>query len=145
MSEMYDLYKESLKGHKKTSLEAYDKQISELAAKFAPEEWFLVNEGYGGIEYVDGCDICHLPFIKNVGFYPTRKDKDKLTYGELKAISFYIRNKDTLETLGDILIRKQEMITLSATSNLAGLESEFAKALVSEKQEEKPMQKVILK
>ena len=56
-----------------------------------------------------------------------------------------VLNKDTLETLGDILIRKQEMITLSATSDLAGLESEFAKALVSERQEEKPMQKVILK
>ena len=142
MKEIYDLYKDSLKGHKKETIEKYDQQIDEIAARFAPEEWFLVNNGYGGIEYVDGTDICHLPFIKNVGFYPTRKNKDIPTYGELKALSFYIRNKDILEKLGDILISKQQMISTSASSDLAGSETTLAKLLISEEKPEKAIQKI---
>lgn len=142
MKDIYDLYKDSLKGHKKETIEKYDQQIDEIAARFAPEEWFLVNNGYGGIEYVDGTDICHLPFIKNVGFYPTRKNKDIPTYGELKALSFYIRNKDILEKLGDILISKQQMISTSASSDLAGSETTFAKLLISEEKPEKAIQKI---
>lgn len=142
MKDIYDLYKDSLKGHKKETIEKYDQQIDEIAASFAPEEWFLVNNGYGGIEYVDGTDICHLPFIKNVGFYPTRKNKDIPTYGELKALSFYIRNKDILEKLGDILISKQQMISTSASSDLAGSETTLAKLLISEEKPEKAIQKI---
>lgn len=142
MKDIYDLYKDSLKGHKKETIEKYDQQIDEIAASFAPEEWFLVNNGYGGIEYVDGTDICHLPFIKNVGFYPTRKNKDIPTYGELKALSFYIRNKDILEKLGDILISKQQMISTSASSDLAGSETTLAKLLISEEKSEKAIQKI---
>lgn len=142
MKDIYDLYKDSLKGHKKETIEKYDQQIDEIAARFAPEEWFLVNNGYGGIEYVDGTDICHLPFIKNVGFYPTRKNKDIPTYGELKALSFYIRNKDILEKLGDILISKQQMISTSASSDLAGSETTLAKLLISEEKPEKAIQKI---
>ena len=142
MKDIYDLYKDSLKGHKKETIEKYDQQIDEIAARFAPEEWFLVNNGYGGIEYVDGTDICHLPFIKNVGFYPTRKNKNIPTYGELKALSFYICNKDILEKLGDILISKQQMISTSASSDLAGSETTLAKLLISEEKPEKAIQKI---
>jgi hypothetical protein len=135
MKDIYELYIESLKGHKKTSIQSLDQQIAEIALEFSSEEWFLVNDGYGGIQYVDGTDICNLPFIKNVGLYPTRKDKDKPTFGELKAMSFYIRNKAKIEALSDALLRKQKMIFESATSDLAGPEVNLAKLLLEEPKE----------
>ena len=132
IKDIYELYIESLKGHKKTFIQSLDELIIEIAAEFASEEWFLVNDGFGGIQYVDGTDICNLPFIKNVGLYPIRKDKDKPTFGELKAMSFYIRNKTKLEALSDALIRKQKMIAESASSSLAGPEVNLAKLLLTE-------------
>lgn len=142
MKDIYELYIESLKGHKKTFIQSLDELITEIAAEFASEEWFLVNDGFGGIQYVDGTDICNLPFIKNVGLYPTRKDKDKPTFGELKAMSFYIRNKAKLEALSDALIRKQKMIAESASSSLAGPEVNLAKLLLTEEPKEKAVQMV---
>ena len=142
MKDIYELYIESLKGHKKTFIQSLDELIIEIAAEFASEEWFLVNDGFGGIQYVDGTDICNLPFIKNVGLYPIRKDKDKPTFGELKAMSFYIRNKTKLEALSDALIRKQKMIAESASSSLAGPEVNLAKLLLTEEPKEKAVQMV---
>ena len=142
MKDIYELYIESLKGHKKTFIQSLDELITEIAAEFASEEWFLVNEGYGGIQYVDGLDICNLPFIKGVGLYPTRKVKDKPTFGELKALTFYVRNKNKLEALSDALIRKQNLITASAASTLAGPEVSLAKLLVAEQPQQKEVQKV---
>lgn len=142
MKDIYELYIESLKGHKKTFIQSLDELITEIAAEFASEEWFLVNDGFGGIQYVDGTDICNLPFIKNVGLYPIRKDKDKPTFGELKAMSFYIRNKAKLEALSDALIRKQKMIAESASSSLAGPEVNLAKLLLTEEPKEKAVQMV---
>lgn len=142
MKDIYELYIDSLKGHKKTDIQSLDQLITEIAAEFAPEEWFLINDGFGGIQYVDGTDICNLPFIKSVGLYPTRKDKDKPTFGELKAMSFYIRNKAKLEALSDALIRKQKMIAESAASSLAGPEVNLAKLLMEEKPAEKAVQLV---
>lgn len=142
MKDIYELYIESLKGHKKTFIQSLDELIIEIAAEFASEEWFLVNDGFGGIQYVDGIDICNLPFIKNVGLYPIRKDKDKPTFGELKAMSFYIRNKAKLEALSDALIRKQKMIAESASSSLAGPEVNLAKLLLTEEPKEKAVQMV---
>lgn len=142
MKDIYELYIESLKGHKKTFIQSLDELITEISAEFASEEWFLVNDGFGGIQYVDGTDICNLPFIKNVGLYPTRKDKDKPTFGELKAMSFYIRNKAKLEALSDALIRKQKMIAESASSSLAGPEVNLAKLLLTEEPKEKTVQMV---
>lgn len=142
MKDIYELYIDSLKGHKKTDIQSLDQLITEIAAEFASEEWFLVNDGFGGIQYVDGTDICNLPFIKNVGLYPTRKDKDKPTFGELKAMSFYIRNKAKLEALSDALIRKQKMIAESASSSLAGPEVNLAKLLLTEEPKEKAVQMV---
>lgn len=142
MKDIYELYIESLKGHKKTFIQSLDELIIEIAAEFASEEWFLVNDGFGGIQYVDGTDICNLPFIKNVGLYPIRKDKDKPTFGELKAMSFYIRNKAKLEALSDALIRKQKMIAESASSSLAGPEVNLAKLLLTEEPKEKAVQMV---
>lgn len=142
MKEIYDLYIESLKGHKKLYIQSLDEQINEIAASFSQEEWFLVNDGYGGIQYVDGTDICNLPFIKNVGLYPTRKEKDKPTFGELKAMSFYIRNKARVEALSDALIRKQKMISESAASELAGPEANLAKLLLVEEPKEKAVQMI---
>ena len=142
MKDIYELYIESLKGHKKTFIQSLDELITEIAAEFASEEWFLVNDGFGGIQYVDGTDICNLPFIKNVGLYPIRKDKDKPTFGELKAMSFYIRNKTKLEALSDALIRKQKMIAESASSSLAGPEVNLAKLLLTEEPKEKAVQMV---
>lgn len=142
MKDIYELYIDSLKGHKKTYIQSLDQLITEIAADFVSEEWFLVNNGFGGIQYVDGTDICNLPFIKNVGLYPTRKDKDKPTFGELKAMSFYIRNKAKIETLSDALIRKQKMIVESASSSLAGPEVNLAKLLLTEEPKEKAVQMV---
>ena len=142
MKDIYELYIESLKGHKKTFIQSLDELIIEIAAEFASEEWFLVNDGFGGIQYVDGTDICNLPFIKNVGLYPIRKDKDKPTFGELKAMSFYIRNKTKLEALSDALIRKQKMIAESASSSLAGPEVNLAKLLLTAEPKEKAVQMV---
>lgn len=142
MKDIYELYIESLKGHKKTFIQSLDELITKIAAEFASEEWFLVNDGFGGIQYVDGTDICNLPFIKNVGLYPIRKDKDKPTFGELKAMSFYIRNKAKLEALSDALIRKQKMIAESASSSLAGPEVNLAKLLLTEEPKEKAVQMV---
>ena len=142
MKDIYELYIQSLKGHKKTFIQSLDELIIEIAAEFASEEWFLVNDGFGGIQYVDGTDICNLPFIKNVGLYPIRKDKDKPTFGELKAMSFYIRNKAKLEALSDALIRKQKMIAESASSSLAGPEVNLAKLLLTEEPKEKAVQMV---
>lgn len=142
MKDIYELYIDSLKGHKKTSIQSLDQLIVEIASEFASEEWFLVNDGFGGIQYVDGTDICNLPFIKNVGLYPTRKDKDKPTFGELKALSFYIRNKAKIEALSDALIRKQKMIVESASSSLAGPEVNLAKLLLTEEPKEKAVQMV---
>lgn len=142
MKDIYELYIDSLKGHKKTSIQSLDQLIVEIASEFASEEWFLVNDGFGGIQYVDGTDICNLPFIKNVGLYPTRKDKDKPTFGELKAMSFYIRNKAKIEALSDALIRKQKMIVESASSSLAGPEVNLAKLLLTEEPKEKAVQMV---
>ena len=142
MKDIYALYIESLKGHKKTTIENIDKLITEIASEFSSEEWFLVNEGYGGIQYVDGTDICNLPYIKNVGLYPTRKVKDKPTYGELRALSFYVRNKTSVEALSEALIAKEKMIKESANSNLAGPEANLAKLLLTEEQKEKQVQKV---
>lgn len=142
MKDIYELYIESLKGHKKTFIQSLDELITKIAAEFASEEWFLVNDGFGGIQYVDGTDICNLPFIKNVGLYPIRKDKDKPTFGELKAMSFYIRNKAKLEALSDALIRKQKMIAESASSSLAGPEVNLAKLLLTEEPKEKTVQMV---
>lgn len=141
MNEIYELYIESLKGHKKTSLQKIDNLIQEIAKDFVSEEWFLVNEGYGGIQYVDGNDICSLPYIKNIGLYPTRKEKNKPTFGELKALSFYIRNREKIEVLSEALIAKQKMIIESATSNLAGSETTLAKILIEEPQQ-KAIQKI---
>lgn len=142
MKDIYELYIDSLKGHKKTSIQSLDQLIVEIASEFASEEWFLVNDGFGGIQYVDGTDICNLPFIKNVGLYPTRKNKDKPTFGELKALSFYIRNKAKIEALSDALIRKQKMIVESASSSLAGPEVNLAKLLLTEEPKEKAVQMV---
>lgn len=142
MSEIYELYINSLKGHKKDKIQELDKQIAEISAEFASEEWFLVNEGYGGIQYVDGSDICHLPYIKGVGLYPTRKEKNKPTFGELKALSFYIRNRNKIEALSDVLIEKRKMIMTSAASDLAGPEVTLAKLLLVEETPEKAIQKV---
>ena len=142
MKDIYELYIDSLKGHKKTSIQSLDQLIVEIASEFASEEWFLVNDGFGGIQYVDGTDICNLPFIKNVGLYPTRKDKDKPTFGELRAMSFYIRNKAKIEALSDALIRKQKMIVDSASSSLAGPEVNLAKLLLTEEPKEKAVQMV---
>ena len=142
MKDIYELFIESIKGHKKTFIQSLDELIIEIAAEFASEEWFLVNDGFGGIQYVDGTDICNLPFIKNVGLYPIRKDKDKPTFGELKAMSFYIRNKAKLEALSDALIRKQKMIAESASSSLAGPEVNLAKLLLTEEPKEKAVQMV---
>lgn len=142
MKDIYELYIDSLKGHKKTSIQSIDQLIVEITSEFASEEWFLVNDGFGGIQYVDGTDICNLPFIKNVGLYPTRKDKDKPTFGELKALSFYIRNKAKIEALSDALIRKQKMIVESASSSLAGPEVNLAKLLLTEEPKEKAVQMI---
>lgn len=142
MKDIYELYIDSLKGHKKTSIQSLDQLIVEIASDFASEEWFLVNDGFGGIQYVDGTDICNLPFIKNVGLYPTRKDKDKPTFSELRAMSFYIRNKAKIEALSDALIRKQKMIVDSASSSLAGPEVNLAKLLLTEEPKEKAVQMV---
>ena len=142
MKDIYELYIDRLKGHKKTSIQSLDQLIVEIASEFASEEWFLVNDGFGGIQYVDGTDICNLPFIKNVGLYPTRKNKDKPTFGELKALSFYIRNKAKIEALSDALIRKQKMIVESASSSLAGPEVNLAKLLLTEEPKEKAVQMV---
>lgn len=142
MNELYELYKTSLKGYKKTELEELDKEIAETAATFASEEWFLINGGYGGVQYVDGTDICHLPFIKNVGLYPTRKEKNSPTFGELKALSFYIRNKERLEALSEALIKKQKMIITSANSTLVGPENNLAKLLIQPEPKEKTIQYV---
>lgn len=142
MKDIYELYINSLKGHKKTFIQSLDELIAEIALEFASEEWFLVNDGFGGIQYVDGTDICNLPFIKNVGLYPTRREKDKPTFGELKAMSFYIRNKAKLEALSDALIKKQKMIAESASSSLAGPEVNLAKLLISEEKPEKVIQKI---
>lgn len=142
MKDIYELYIDSLKGHKKTSIQSLDQLIVEIASEFASEEWFLVNDGFGGIQYVDGTDICNLPFIKNVGLYPTRKNKDKPTFGELKALSFYIRNKAKIEALSDALISKQKMIVESASSSLAGPEVNLAKLLLTEEPKEKAVQMI---
>ena len=141
MKDIYELYKDSLKGEKRHKLSSYDYRIQEIAAFFAQEEWFLIDNGYGGIEYHDGIDICRLPFIKNIGFYPTRKDKDNVTFGELKALGFYIRNKKLVEELSILLISKAKMITASASGSLVGPENDYAKLLFT-KQTEKTVQKV---
>ena len=106
MKDMYELYKNSLHGYKKEELKSIDQTINEIALSFADEEWFLVNGGFDGIEYVDGNDVCRLPFIKNVGLYPTRRDKNKPSFGELQALSFYVRNKTKVDALSDALIKK---------------------------------------
>ena len=59
MSEMYDLYKESLKGHKKTSLEAYDKQIKRYLFY-----WFI------------GCIINSVGEISHHTIFIYKKDMD---------------------------------------------------------------------
>ena len=142
MKDIYDLYVKSLKGHKKTDIMSLDEKIAEISSDFISEDWFLVNEGFGGLQCVDGIDICNLPFIRNVGLYPIRKDKNKPTYGELKALIFYMHNKTKLEELSDALISKYKMINESATSILAGPEVELAKVLLSEEPKQKAVQKV---
>ncbi len=145
MNDLYELYKSSLKGYKKDDLDSYDKEITEIAAVLAEEDWFLIDYGFGGIEYYDGIDLCRLPFIKNVGLYPTRKDKNNVTYPELTAMSFYIRNKNRVDELSRLLVSKYKIIKDSAKSNLAGPETELAKLLLAPKEEQKQSQKQVQK
>lgn len=141
MKDMYELYKNSLHGYKKEELKSIDQTINEIALSFADEEWFLVNGGFDGIEYVDGNDVCRLPFIKNVGLYPTRRDKNKPSFGELQALSFYVRNKTKVDALSDALIKKYKLIISSAKES-NGMEQDVAKMLLVKEQPEKAMQKV---
>ena len=141
MKDMYELYKNSLHGYKKEELKSIDQTINEIALSFAGEEWFLVNGGFDGIEYVDGNDVCRLPFIKNVGLYPTRRDKNKPSFGELQALSFYVRNKTKVDALSDALIKKYKLIVSSAKES-NGMEQDVAKMLLVKEQPEKAMQKV---
>lgn len=141
MKDMYELYKNSLHGYKKEELKSIDQTINEIALSFAEEEWFLVNGGFDGIEYVDGNDVCRLPFIKNVGLYPTRRDKNKPSFGELQALSFYVRNKTKVDALSDALIKKYKLIISSAKES-NGMEQDVAKMLLVKEQPEKAMQKV---
>lgn len=141
MKDMYELYKNSLHGYKKEELKSIDQTINEIALSFADEEWFLVNGGFDGIEYVDGNDVCRLPFIKNVGLYPTRRDKNKPSFGELQALSFYVRNKTKVDALSDALIKKYKLIVSSAKES-NGMEQDVAKMLLVKEQPEKAMQKV---
>ena len=141
MKDMYELYKNSLHGYKKEELKSIDQTINEIALSFADEEWFLVNGGFDGIEYVDGNDVCRLPLIKNVGLYPTRRDKNKPSFGELQALSFYVRNKTKVDALSDALIKKYKLIISSAKES-NGMEQDVAKMLLVNEQPEKAMQKV---
>lgn len=141
MKDMYELYKNSLHGYKKEELKSIDQTINEIALSFADEEWFLVNGGFDGIEYVDGNDVCRLPFIKNVGLYPTRRDKNKPSFGELQALSFYVRNKTKVDAVSDALIKKYKLIISSAKES-NGMEQDVAKMLLVKEQPEKAMQKV---
>ena len=141
MKDMYELYKNSLHGYKKEELKSIDQTINEIALSFADEEWFLVNGGFDGIEYVDGNDVFSLPFIKNVGLYPTRRDKNKPSFGELQALSFYVRNKTKVDAVSDALIKKYKLIISSAKES-NGMEQDVAKMLLVKEQPEKAMQKV---
>lgn len=141
MKDIYELYKNSIVGYKKTALEEIDKQILELEKIFANEDWFLVNGGFDGMEYLDGTDVCRIPFIKNVGLYPTRKEKNQPTFAELQALSFYVRNKQQIEKLSDTLLKKYKMIVESSKDSL-GREQDIANILLSKEQPQKNIQKV---
>ena len=141
MKDMYELYKNSLHGYKKEELQGIDRTINEIAFSFAEEEWYLINGGFDGIEYIDGNDVCRLPFIKNVGLYPTRKDKNKPSFAELQALSFYVRNKSKVDELSDALIKKYKLIVSSAKESV-GMEQDVAKMLLVKEQPEKAIQKV---
>ena len=141
MKDIYDIYINSLKGYKKEEMKNLDNLISEIELEFAQEDWFLINGGYGGIEYIDESDICRIPFIKNVGLYPTRKEKNNPTYAEIQALSFYVRKKSQIEKLSNALIKKYKMVTTSSMETL-GVESDMAKILLSCEQNEKNIQKI---
>ena len=141
MKDIYELYKNSLHGYKKSELEGIDKIIDEISAIFAEEEWFLVNGGFEGIEYIDGNDSCKLPFIKNIGLYPIRKNKEKPTYGEMQALVFYVRHKNNIDKLSEALIKKHKMINTSLKESV-GIEKEMAQMLLTKEPKEKIVQKV---
>lgn len=130
MKDIYELYKNSLICSKKQELEVIDNTIKELEAVLESEDWYLINGGFDGIEYVDGNDICKLSFIKNVGLFPLRKDKDEPTYAEIQAASFFIRNREIIERLSKALVKKQKMIIESAKDE-RNASSDIAKMLLS--------------